>query len=182
MSKISVDLSVKGIEKLKRYLLDYKSDLNSKLKIFVNEVAKLGIPVIETKIAEANYTYDEDNIQSGSDTTHKTYINLVSSGDYAEATLIVEGEEILFIEFGAGVSYNTPKGTSPHELGSQYKFLIGTYGKGYGARQIWGYYDDGGELVLTRGTKATMPMWEAKKVIRNSENVISIARKVFGGN
>ena len=103
MSKISVDLSVKGIEKLKRYLLDYKNDLKRKLDVFVRELAEVGIPVIETNMADASYSYDGDNIQSGSDTSHYTYVKLISFGDIANAKLIVEGREVFFIEFGAGV-------------------------------------------------------------------------------
>ena len=180
MSKISVDLSVKGIEKLKRYLLDYKNDLKRKLDVFVRELAEVGIPVIETNMADASYSYDGDNIQSGSDTSHYTYVKLNSFGDVANAKLIVEGKEVLFIEFGAGVALNTEVGTTPHPLGLQYGFLIGSYGQGNGAKKIWGYYADSGELVLTRGTKATMPVYKADLAIIDS--VVSVARKVFGGN
>ena len=179
MSKISVDLSVKGIEKLKRYLLDYKNDLKRKLDVFVRELAEVGIPVIETNMADASYSYD-GNIRSGSDTTHYTHIKLNSFGDVANAKLIVEGKEVLFIEFGAGVALNTEVGTTPHPLGSQYGFLIGSYGQGNGAKKIWGYYADSGELVLTRGTKATMPVYKADLAIIQS--VVSVAKKVFGGN
>lgn len=177
---ISIDLSLKGIQDLKQYLLDYADSLKSKLDRFVYELANEGIPVIESNMAEASYTYDEKGIQSGSDTAHQTYVKLNSSGDYAKATLIVEGAEVLFIEFGAGVSLNVEAGSTEHLLGAQYGFLIGSYGQGHGAQNVWGYYADSGELVLTRGTKATMPVYKASLEIRNS--VVEIAKRVFGGN
>jgi hypothetical protein len=48
---------------------------------------------------------------------------------------------------------------------------------GNGSKQIWGYYADNGDLVLTRGTKATMPMYNASQEIIN--NVVRIAKEVF---
>ena len=183
---ISIDLSLKGIQDLKQYLLDYADSLKNKLDRFVYELANEGIPVIESNMAEASYTYDEKGIQSGSDTAHQTYVKLNSFGDYAKATLIVEGAEVLFIEFGAGVALNKDEengigvGASPHPLGPQYGFLLGSYGQGHGAQNVWGYYADSGELVLTRGTKATMPVYKASLEIRNS--VVEIAKRVFGGS
>lgn len=177
---ISIDLSLKGIQDLKQYLLDYADSLKNKLDRFVYELANEGIPVVESNMAEASYTYDEKGIQSGSDTTHKTYVKLNSFGNYAKATLIVEGAEVLFIEFGAGVSQNVKAGSTTHPLGAQYGFLIGSYGQGHGAQNVWGYYADSGELVLTRGTKATMPVYKASLEIENS--VVEIAKRVFGGS
>ena len=177
---ISIDLSLKGIQDLKQYLLDYADSLKNKLDRFVYELANEGIPVIESNMAQASYTYDEKGIQSGSDTAHQTYVKLNSFGDYAKATLIVEGAEVLFIEFGAGVSLNVEAGPTKHPLGAQYGFLIGSYGQGHGAQNVWGYYADSGELVLTRGTKATMPVYKASLEIRNS--VVEIAKRVFGGS
>ena len=177
---ISIDLSLKGIQDLKQYLLDYADSLKNKLDRFVYELANEGIPVIESNMAEASYTYDEKGVQSGSDTAHQTYVKLNSFGDYAKATLIVEGAEVLFIEFGAGVSQNVKAGSTKHPLGAQYGFLIGSYGQGHGAQNVWGYYADSGELVLTRGTKATMPVYKASLEIENS--VVEIAKRVFGGS
>lgn len=172
-----VDLSVKGIEKLKQDLIDYRNELPYKLTQFVKELAEVGIPVIDSNMAEANYTFEENGIRSGADTSHYTHIKLNSFGTYAQATLIVEGRELLFIEFGSGVSYNGDVGSSPHPKGEEFGFTIGSYGKGYGARKVWGYYADTGELVLTRGVKATMPVYEADKEIINS--VVKVAKKVF---
>jgi hypothetical protein len=45
---------------------------------------------------------------------------------------------------------------------------IGEYGKGYGKRQAWGFRDESGELVVTHGNPAAMPMWYASEEMRNS--------------
>lgn len=173
------DLSVRGIENLQKQLLDYRnSELPRKLDLFVKRLAESGIPTIESRMAEASYTYDEKGIESGSDTSHNTYVKVDSLIGMSRATLVLEGAEVLFIEFGAGVAYNGSVGSSPHPLGAQYGFLIGSYGMGNGSKQVWGYYADSGELVLTRGTKATMPMYSADLEIIN--NVVAIAKGVFG--
>jgi hypothetical protein len=40
-------------------------------------------------------------------------------------------------------------------------FTIGSYGKGRGKGRAWGYYGDGGELIITHGTPAQMPLYRA---------------------
>lgn len=172
-----LNLSVKSIEKLKKDLLNYKNELANKLDRFVVRLAESGIPTIERDIQQAGFTYSEKGIQSGSDTEHDVYIKLDRLVDYSQATLVLEGREILFIEFGAGVHYNGTKGGTPHLKGQENSFLIGTYGMGNGSKQIWGYYADNGDLILTRGTKATMPMYNASQEIIN--NVVKIAKEVF---
>ena len=72
--------------------------------------------------------------------------------------VIARGEDAVWVEFGAGVHYNGSAGTSPHPKGSELGFTIGGYGKGMGKKDVWGFYEDG-ELRLTHGAPATMPMY-----------------------
>lgn len=177
---LKANLSVSSLNDLKKQLLDYKTELNNKCGRFARELAEVGIPVVESNIARAGFTYDEKGVQSGSDTEHNTYVKVDSLIGMSRATLVLEGKEILFIEFGAGVYHNEKAGVggSTHPKGPENGFLIGTYGMGHGSQQIWGYYADSGELVMTHGTEATMPMYEASLEMRNK--VVSIARGVFG--
>lgn len=172
--KYFICLDTEDIEKLKKELLHYRDVvLPDKMREVVTRLANLGIPVIEEKIKEASYEYDENGIRSGSDTSHRTYIEIKSFQDTAVAKLILEGREVLFIEFGSGVYYNTPVGTSPHPQGEEFGYLIGTYGMGNGAKQVWGYYSETGELILTRGTKATMPMHYADiEIINRAKEIV----------
>lgn len=171
-------LSTDSINKLKQELLRYKDDfLPKKLDEFVRRLAESGIPTIESNIAQAGFTYDSNGVESGSDTEHNVYVILDTLIGMSKATLVLEGREILFIEFGAGTYYNGSVGSSPHPKGQENGFLIGTYGMGNGSKQVWGYYADDGELVLTHGTKATMPMYKADLEI--IKNVTKIAKEVF---
>lgn len=95
--------------------------------------------------------------------------------DKGKTTVVIaDGKEAIFAEFGAGVYYNP--GGSPNPLTAPGVVAIGTYGKGRGARQIWGYYEDG-ELKLTHGTPASMPMYHAIQEV--SKRLPEIAREVF---
>ena len=171
-------LSTKSLNDLKNQILEYKdSILPRKCDEFVKRLAESGISVVESNVEKAGFTYDDKGIESGSDTEHQTYVKVDSLIGMSRATLICEGSEILFIEFGAGVTYNGTVGSSPHPKGAENGFLIGTYGMGNGAKKVWGYYADSGELVLTHGTKATMPMLKASNEIR--DNVVKIAKSVF---
>lgn len=171
-------LSVSGIENIKKELLSYKeNDLPRLLDLFVQRLAEVGIPVIEQRMNEASISYEDSGVEVGADPSHLAVVKVNSFGDYARARLIVSGKDLFFIEFGAGTSYNGDVGSSPHPKGEEFGFTIGSYGKGYGARKVWGYYADSGELVLTRGVKATMPVYSAEMEIISS--VLKVAREVF---
>ena len=107
---INISLSEKSVNEAIRQLQQYKNWLIKKTSQLVKELAEVGIPVIDENMAKANYTYDAEGIRSGSNTNHYTYVKLRSFGGYNEAILIVEGKELMFIEFGAGVFYNGEAG------------------------------------------------------------------------
>ena len=175
---ITLGLSQKSVEKALKQLRQYKQWIRNKTTELVKALAEIGIPVIETNVADASYTFDSKGVRSGSNTEHYTYVKLNNFGSYSQANLVVEGEEILFIEFGAGVYYNGEPGTSPHPKGQEFGFLIGSYGVGHGVQKVWGYYDETGALVMTHGVEATMPVLKAyEKIIAD---YVSVARRVFG--
>lgn len=169
MEKIIVKLSKSGIQSAINELNQYKEDLRRKNDEFVRRLAELGIPVINQNISAA---------AGDSDKSHNTYIKINSFGDYSQATLIVEGRDLLFIEFGAGVHFNGQAGSSPHPKGDEFGYTIGSYGKGQGKNDFWYYYADTGEAVKSYGTEATMPVY--KSSVEIMQNIRRIAREVFG--
>ncbi len=171
-------LSQSSIKALQKSLEEYQDRINRKLEEVVREVARVGLEVVEREISKASFTYDEKGIESGSDTEHNSEIKVTSLRGYAHADLILSGREIAFIEFGSGVYYNGSVGSSPHPKGEEFGFLIGSYGQGHGAQKVWGYYNDSGDLVLTHGTRATMPMYNA--FLKMYEEAPKIVKTVFG--
>lgn len=87
------------------------------------------------------------------------------------------GKEAVFAEFGAGVYYNP--GGSPNPLSPPGVVAIGTYGQGRGSRKVWGFYDEQGNLHLTHGTPASMPMYRAIQAV--AQRLPELAREVFAG-
>ena len=167
---IKMNLSAGSIQNAVKELQRYKQSLISKNDLFVQRLAEVGIPVINANIAAA---------QGDSDKSHNTYIKLNSFGSYSRAELVVESSSILYIEFGAGIHYNTPAGTSPHPKGQEFGYTIGSYGKGHGAEDYWYYQAETGETVRSYGTESTMPVYKASVEIR--QKIRQIAREVFGG-
>lgn len=166
---IKGNLSVSGIQKMIDEVNAYKQSLLNKNDEFVRRLAELGIPIINERIAEA---------KGDSDKEHNTYIRLNSYQDYSQATLIVDGKDIAFIEFGAGVHYNGAAGSSPNPKGAELGYTIGSYGKGYGANDYWYYVADTGESVRSYGTQATMPVYSTSVAMR--QEMMRIAKEVFG--
>lgn len=167
---IKMNLSTSSIQAAIKELEKYKQGLNDKNQIFVQRLAELGIPIIDSNMAAA---------QGDSDPAHITFIRLNSFGSYAKADLVVEGKDLLFIEFGAGVHYNGSAGSSPNPKGAEFGYTIGSYGKGHGTEDMWHYFDEEkGHWRTSRGTEATMPVYKASVEI--IQNIRRIAREVFG--
>ena len=167
--KISISLSQKSIQNAINEVRKYQRELIDKNEVFVRRLAELGIPIIDQNIADA---------EGDSDKNHNTYIKINYFGSYSEAKLVVEGSDLLFIEFGAGVHYNGSAGTSPHPKGEEFGYTIGSYGKGQGSKDFWFYYADTGEAVMSHGTESTMPVYKASVEI--VQNIRRIAKEVFG--
>jgi hypothetical protein len=77
--------------------------------------------------------------------------------------LVAEGEGVTFLEFGAGVHYNTPdpySGERPPGIVG-----IGEYGHGYGKNKFWKYYGDDGELHYSWGNPAAMGFIKARNAM-----------------
>ena len=105
-------------------------------------------------------------------------VNVTVKEDGNTSIIIASGPDVIFIEFGAGVYYNTPVGTSPHPKGGELGFTIGSYGKGKGKRETWAYFDEvKGEYIYTHGTQSLSPMWKAYESVL--QDIPAIAREIF---
>lgn len=114
-----------------------------------------------------------DDVLKGTRIAHVT----VSVEDSDDVTLVIaNGEDAVWVEFGAGVYHNGAAGSSPNPYGSELGFTIGGYGT-KGTRDVWGFYEDG-ELILTHGTPAAMPMFHAVQAV--IDDIGEIAKEVFG--
>ena len=166
---IKVELSQLSVQNAIDELNALKSRLIDKNELFVKRLAETGVPIVDEQIALSH---------GDSDKEHATEIRVERGIDSAKATLVISGKDILFIEFGAGISYNGPAGSSPHPQGEQYGYTIGSYGKGLGRLYSWTYTDEHGNKVRSHGTQATFPVYLAGREI--ASQILTIAREVFG--
>ncbi len=168
--KISVALSTSSIGQAIKELEKYKRELIRKENLLRERIAEFLAYEIQTGFDGA---IRADLIEG---TAKKPNVN-VSIGTKGGVTVVIaQGEDAVFIEFGAGVYHNGSVGSSPHPKGSKLGFTIGSYGQGKGKRKAWGYYEDG-ELKITHGTPAQMPM--AKAVNKLCLEFPSMAKEVF---
>ena len=173
------DLSVKGIENLKKELQNYKNvTLQNNLSVFTKRLAEEGIVVASTKIAESPLgKYVSVRIESKS-LKEESISFLIATGQTVQSEGYAPFNILLGIEFGAGIHYNK-KEINPYanELG----FGYGTFpGQLHALKdEGWYYWDAKTEKWKhSYGVKATMPMYSA--YIDMKPKIESIAREVFG--
>ena len=167
---ISFGLSEREIGKVIKELEQYKQELIRKTALLREKVADR---IAELAQSGFNGAVVDDVLKGGVKTAQVT-VSLSNTDDVS--LVIANGEDAVWVEFGAGVYHNSSAGSSPHPNGSELGFTIGGYGKGMGKKEVWGYYE-GDELRLTHGTPAIMPMYNAVKTV--CDEITSIAREVF---
>ena len=175
MSKtvIRFSLTTKDINRAIREVNKFKEDFRKKVDTYRNRIADE--LAVQASLNFGNAIVD-DVIKGGSPRRPDVRVSVSDRG--AVSVVVADGEDAVWCEFGAGVYHNGSVGSSQNPYGNDLNFTIGSYGEGYGKRQAWGYYDEDGELVLTRGTPASMPMYNAaQEVMRKS---VEIAKEVFG--
>lgn len=159
---ITIGLSTSSIDNAIKELKEYKISLDLKKDRLLEELANIGVKEASVRFTSAMY----DGVNDSTVTLEP------APGGYA---IVAEGNAVAFIEFGAGVYYNSGEPyPNPRPSGV---VGIGEYGKGHGRRQAWGFTDASGELVITHGNPAAMPMWYASEEMRNK--ILKIAKEVF---
>lgn len=165
-------LSVDGINRLVNDLENYKKQLLTKAEQLLNELSKRGIRTAKERI---------QGTIGDSDKHVKVEVSDISYvGNNVIFTITAEGEDILFIEFGAGVFYNGGEvGKSPHPWGEEMGYVIGKYPKGrkgYSLGRFMSWTTPSGKISM--GTKASMPMLGAMETMY--KDIDDACKKVFG--
>ena len=146
----SIGNAIKAVEKYQAWVSEKEKELRSRL-------AMLGATVASIKFARAIYTGTNDITVRVDDTGSK-------------AVIYAEGEALLFIEFGAGITYGYG-----HPQAGEFGYGPGTYpGKGnWDNPKGWWF----GSSQHTFGNPPAMAMYDAVQEIAKS--VTEIAREVF---
>lgn len=178
-----MQIEITGIDSLIRRLENMKSNLETKQRTFLERLAEIGMNTAQIRFKKANYDGNND-VSVG-----------VEWQDENTLAVKASGTSVLFIEFGAGISF------PEHPLADQYGYHHGTYGQGKGAnRKGWIYKgergtggmdvlirDKNGHVVGTKpgvyrtfGNEPARAMYAAGKQMR--ENIKQIATEVFGND
>ena len=169
------DLSVSGLNDLKRQLLQYKDELTTKCEKLVSRLLQSGVAVSQTNISESplgKYVTVTTNISS--DKMGCKGI-LLAKGAVKEQDGYAPFSILLAIEFGAGIHFNP----TPNPNADKFGLGVGTFpGQVHAFEDMWFYWDEKSqEWKPTHGVKATMPMYSADMEI--IQNVVKIAKEVF---
>ena len=148
-----MNLSSKSMRDAIAELNAYRDSLDAKTDKLLEELAYIGVKEASIRFTTAMY----DGMNDSSVT-----LETIPDG----YCIVAEGRAVAFIEFGAGV-YHNPSEPYPNPRPDGI-VGIGEYGKGRGQRQAWGFRDESGELVITHGNPAAMPMWYASEEMRSA--------------
>lgn len=173
--KISFALSTTDIDRAIKELADYKQEIQRKTDLLREKVAERLAE--EAKRGFSGAVVDDVILKGGTHAPEYAQVDVSVDSRGSVTVVVASGEDAVWVEFGAGVYHNGSAGSSPHPHGAELGFTIGSFGKGNGKKRTWGFYENG-ELKLTHGTPANMPMTRAVTTVCNE--IVSIAREVFG--
>lgn len=159
--KIVVPLSESGIQKIQDELMVYRKWQEEKARELAERLAALGATVASIRFSRAVYTGKKDV-----DVTVEALPN-----GYKEKA---DGESVLFIEFGSGVTYGYG-----HPEAGEFGMGPGTYpdGKGHWDDPKGWYLPKSAGGGHTFGNPPAMPMYEARKAIE--QELPRIVKEVF---
>lgn len=159
--KIIVPLSESGIQKIQDELTVYRKWQEEKARELAERLAALGATVASIRFSRAVYTGPKDV-----DVT----VEELPNGYKVKA----DGESVLFIEFGSGVTYGYG-----HPEAGEFGMGPGTYpdGKGHWDDPKGWYLPKSAGGGHTFGNPPAMPMYEARKAIE--QELPRIVKEVF---
>ena len=160
---IKMSLSTESIDNAIKELTAYRDSIDRKKNLLLERLGEIGIKEASVRFTTAMYDGDNDS-------------NVTLEANSNGYVILAEGNAVAFIEFGAGV-YHNPGEPYPNPRPDGI-VGIGEYGYGRGKRKAWGYRDNGGDIKITHGNPAAMPLWYASEEMR--KNILTIAREVFG--
>lgn len=172
-----MNIRITGVKETIGRLKKYRAELSDKNRTFLEKLAEIGIDTASVRFSQAQYDGENDVVVGSS----PEWLN--------DDTLVIKaaGQAVLFIEFGTGVHYS-----EQHPKAAELGFTRGSYGQGKGKQDSWGYYGapgtngrtvvkkDGSTVVITHGNPPARAMYDASKEMR--ENILSVAKEVFGGD
>ena len=166
MRKIKVELSPASIENAIRDIEQYQDDVEQKCQEVCEKLASIGAVGISLGFSRAIYTGDNSfNVE----------VEKADVDGKSGYIVSVTGGAVLFIEFGAGVTYAKD---NVHPLSAQFGMGVGTYPGQKHAFDENGWYLPGPGHQHTYGSPPNMPVYNTAKDLE--AEVEKVVREVFG--
>lgn len=169
MQTIHIDLFDK--DSVKNAIVEIKavkSEWERKANLCCEMIAAVLADQIDANLKAIPYTDDLINLKTHQYERKSPDIYVMSQGN----GVFVEGEEVVFIEFGAGV-YHNESVNNPLSEAVQFETDIGSYGKGQGLQPYWFVAHN----LISRGTPMYMPIYRA--IIAIKPEIPTLVRQVF---
>ena len=174
MPKFKTDLSVSGIEKLKKEIINYRDNtLQQKVNLLAERLADKGVDIARANVSKLDAIFTGELLNS-------IQKRQVSSGKGSAVFFVVtDSDHAAFVEFGTGqmgqempYPYPLPEGvTWDYNTGKTiFEVSPGQYG--------WFYQRDG-QWYFTQGMPSRPFMYETTMELY--ETVVQTARDVFKG-
>ena len=168
MRKLKANLSASSLTQLAKDFKSYIGSFDYKCDLMIEKLISAGIPVVESTM---------QGFKGDSSRAYNYYYEIHRKENSAYGKLVVENEDILFIEFGAGIYWNMGGDSHPKE--KEFGYGVGTYpGQTHAFDDEGWWYWDGTKRIHSFGTQAAMPIHNTYLEMAN--RVIDIAREVFG--
>jgi len=168
MKRLKMKLTQQSIQETINALEKYKKELNEKQTQFMETLGKEGLTFLEVKLNEI------PSLMKGNITCKMSLANS------SKVIIEMEGRQVAFIEFGAGMLYNAPIGGTRHPLGGELGYTIGSYNPespNASDPNGWWYTDENGQSEHTYGTPTFAPLYNTEMDIL--VKCADIAKRVF---
>lgn len=170
--KFKTDLSVKGIEQLKKELLNYKNvELRQKVNTLVRLLAEKGV-----LIAQANIT-SYDAIFTGELLSSISAKNGGGTNGTAIFYIVADSKHAVFVEFGTGQIGSEAPYPYPLPPGVDWEYNSGKTIFEISPGQYGWFYPKGDKWYFTQGMPSRPFMYETAMELQ--ELILKTAREVF---
>lgn len=171
--KLRISLTEKSIANAIKRLEKYRDELPKKTQKFIKALSEVGINAVKVRVGSISPFYKGDDLLVEKGT-------LRQEGDNWVCEIVMTGSQSVFVEFGAGVTFNTSVGGSKHPKGGELGYTIGSYNPSSPNASSplgWWYYDSHGVKQHTYGTPTFAPLYGGTMEMITS--ITEVARGVF---
>lgn len=171
----TIRIDVTNRESIRHAIADLESvkkEWQRKANVCCEMIAAMLADQITANLQAIPYTDDLIDVKN-----HQPVPRLTTSSPMAASAhgnkVYIDGAEVAFIEFGAGIYHNGAGQSNPLSQAVQFDTAIGSYGKGQGNRNYWFVAHN----LISRGTPAYMPIYRA--ILAIQPEIPTMIRQVF---